>query len=84
LIFVFSGVINASEKCNSTPEKCTNLTCVRDCIDSIDAEIVNLIGQRLSYVKRAGEIKGKNISIHDQKREDQILEKVGLLAEEQG
>ena len=81
---MFSSVINASEKCSSMPKKCSNLTCVRECIDSIDAQIVNLIGQRLSYVKRAGEIKGKNIPIHDQKRENQILEKVGFLAEKQG
>jgi isochorismate pyruvate lyase len=84
LFFSLSGVIYASEKCDSKPEKCTNLTCIRDCIDSIDTQIVDLIGQRLSYVKRAGEIKGKNIPIHDQKRENQILEKVSLLAEKQG
>jgi len=84
LTFLFSGITNASGKCNSTPEKCTNLICVRDCIDSIDAQIVNLIGQRLSYVKKAGEIKGKNIPIHDQKRENEILAKVSLLAEKQG
>ncbi len=84
LLFVMSNTVNAAEKCDNKAEKCSNLTCVRNCIDSIDSQIVTLIGKRLAYVKRAGEIKNGTIPIHDQKRENQILKKVCLLAEKQG
>jgi cyclohexadienyl dehydratase len=65
-------------------QQCATLTCVREHIDSIDAQLVDLIGRRLSYVQRAGELKGSATAIHDQTREDKILKKVGLEAEKLG
>lgn len=57
-------------------EKCPTLTCVRKEIDIINHQIVTLMGQRLAYVRRAGELKSNVKSVHDQKREDQIIAKV--------
>ena len=57
-------------------DKCPTLTCVRKEIDMINHQIVTLMGQRLAYVRRAGELKTNVKSVHDQKREDQIIAKV--------
>jgi isochorismate pyruvate lyase len=63
---------------------CKNLTCVRDNIDSINAKIVRLLGERLQYVKRAGELKKNVKSVHDQKRENEILHSVSMQAKKLG
>ncbi len=65
-------------------QQCNNLKCVRKGIDQINAGIVKLIGQRLAYVKRAGELKKGTKSVHDQKREDAILSAVSLQAQKEG
>jgi chorismate mutase len=57
-------------------ERCSNLDCVRQNIDVIDSQLVLLLGQRLAYVKRAGELKGPQRPVHDQARESVILNKV--------
>ncbi len=74
----------ATEKCNENATQCTSLIEVRESIDVIDAQLVKLIGKRLAYVKKAGEIKSGSVSVHDQSRENKILKRVGLLAEQQG
>ena len=63
---------------------CKDLTCVRDNIDSINAKIVRLLGERLQYVKRAGELKKNVKSVHDQKRENAILQSVSKQAKKLG
>lgn len=65
-------------------QDCQTLSCVRNNIDLLDHELVQLIGKRLAYVKRAGEIKGHKKPIHDQAREDKILLEVGKQAEKAG
>ena len=50
----------------------------------IDQKIVTLIGQRLRYVKRAGQLKKHQLKIHDQARENKILTLVGNQAKQQG
>jgi len=45
---------------------------------------VKLIGKRLAYVKRAGELKKNINSVHDQKRENSILASVARQAEQEG
>lgn len=62
---------------------CANLNCVREQIDSVDKKLVDLIGQRLAYVKQAGVIK-KGKPVHDTGREKQILTKVRDQAKEAG
>lgn len=65
-------------------KNCLNLICVRNNIDTIDSQIVKLIGLRLAYVKRAGELKKGKQAIHDPARENQIILKVTQLALENG
>lgn len=65
-------------------QHCQNLICVRNNIDSIDTQIVTLIGERLSYVKRAGELKKGKRSVHDQARENKILNQVAKQAQAVG
>ena len=73
------------EESNLTQAKnCPNLICVRNNIDTIDSEIVKLIGLRLTFVKRAGELKKGKQAIHDQARENQIILKVTQLASKDG
>ncbi len=64
--------------------RCQTLNCVRNNIDLVDMKIVNLMGARLTYVKRAGELKKHQKSLHDQSRENEILKKVGQQAEKAG
>lgn len=63
--------------------QCQSLHCVRVGIDQINAKIVTLLGQRLRYVARAGELKGRKHPVHDPKREAIILQAVMQQAKEQ-
>lgn len=69
---------------DSQVQQCKDLMCVRKNINQIDSQIVNLLGQRLQYVKHAGELKKNVKSVHDQARENVILSTVGKQAEQQG
>ena len=69
---------------NTSARACQTLICVRKNIDVIDTKIVKLIGFRLTYVRRAGELKKNTASIHDQARENKVLKKVTYQAEKAG
>lgn len=70
---------------NLTPASdCQTLECVRNNIDNVDKQIIALIGDRLTYVKRAGELKKHTASVHDQARENKILQTVSQQAENAG
>ena len=86
LIFIGSTVIaaNSTALSNTSTQTCQMLTCVRKNIDLIDTKIVKLIGLRLTYVKRAGELKKNTFSIHDQARENRVLANVTNQAEKAG
>lgn len=88
IIFAFAGnaiAANNTQNLKRMPaQNCQTLACVRNNIDLIDAEIVNLMGSRLAYVKRAGELKKGQKSIHDPERENKILLKVADQAEKAG
>lgn len=55
---------------------CQTMRCVRKNIDAIDSTMVKLIGTRLSYVKRAGELKKGRQPVYDPLREKKILQSV--------
>ncbi len=90
LILLVFCVVNIATAQAATPvtsvtsANCPTLTCVRQHIDNIDQQIVKLLGQRLAYVKRAGELKAQQKSIHDQAREDTILQTVAQQAKANG
>jgi chorismate mutase len=92
LIFIFTFFLSTSgfaakpqdQKITSTAEKCKTLKCVRKNIDNLDAQIVTLIGKRLNYVKRAGELKKNQSLVYDPGRENRILNKVGQQTKNEG
>src|SRR5262245_59811430 len=83
-ITIFFIMANISFASVTPADKCATLQCVRKNIDSIDQKLVKLIGERLTYVKRAGELKKNAKSIHDQSRENKILKSVGKQAQQTG
>ena len=60
------------------------MPCVRQKIDGINTKIVNLIEERLQYVKRAGELKKNTQAVNDPNRNLAILRAVGMAAEQAG
>lgn len=81
-IFVISSAANATTVTTTT--NCQSLSCLRKQIDIVDKQIVDLLGLRLSYVKKAGELKKNRKSIHDCAREKEILDQVKIQAINQG
>ena len=79
-----SSTVFASTPALLPAEQCQTLTCVRHHIDIIDANMVMLVGQRLTYVKRAGELKQGKQAVHDAAREQQILMRITQLAKAAG
>lgn len=79
----FASVVNTSTILTPA-SKCQTLECVRNNIDNVDKQIIALIGDRLTYVKRAGELKKHTVSVHDQARENKILQTAGQQAENVG
>jgi chorismate mutase-like protein len=56
---------------------------LRESIDRIDRQIVQLLAERLELVKRVGEIKrGHGLNVHDPARERDLLDKVAKAAPE--
>lgn len=68
-----------------TPQECSSIDQVRDCIDAIDAEIIQLLGKRFHYVKRVVDFKEKTPeAIIAQERKDAVLRERRRMAEENG
>lgn len=68
----------------ASPQELTTLEQVRDAINDIDAQLVELIAQRQGYVLRAGELKGDATKVVDEERMQQILETAATQAESAG
>ncbi len=67
------------------PEKCQNIQEIREAIDSIDEEIIKLIGKRFSYVKEIVKFKNKDRdSIVAKDRYNEVIENRRMLAVENG
>lgn len=66
-----------SYKVNKQPSECTNITEVRDEIDSIDYEILKLLGLRFEYVKEVVKYKDKtaNSIVAAERREAVIAQR---------
>ena len=63
---------------------CTNMDEVRDEIDRIDIALVDLIGERFSYVDRAWQFKRSPAEARVPWRIQQVIDKVRARAEHQG
>jgi isochorismate pyruvate lyase len=55
-------------------ENCTNLTELRECVDKIDEQIIDLIAQRNSYIKQAATFKNSVDEVKSQDRIDQVID----------
>ncbi|CAN5782825.1 isochorismate lyase [soil metagenome] len=66
------------------PEDCESIYNVREAIDSLDRQIVGLIGQRARYVKVAARFKTGEKSVRAPERQKTMLEERRRWAEEEG
>lgn len=66
------------------PEDCTSIEEVRHGIDTLDREIVRLIGSRSRYVKAAAKFKGSEAGVRAPERQKAMLETRRRWAEEVG
>lgn len=67
------------------PEKCENIVEIREAIDHIDKEIIELIGRRFNYVKEIVKFKDKDKdSIIAKDRYNEVIENRRSLAVENG
>ncbi len=68
-----------------SPKECITIDEVRNCIDTIDEQIIKLLALRFNYVKATVPFKDKTeAGIIAQERKDAVLKSRRLLAEEQG
>ena len=66
------------------PEDCESIEDVRRAIDTLDREIIHLIGRRASYVERAAHFKTGEVSVRAPERQRTMLEARRRWAEENG
>ncbi|MGB3681545.1 MAG: isochorismate lyase, partial [Rubrobacteraceae bacterium] len=56
------------------PEDCTGMEDVREAMDTLDREIIHLIGQRSGYVRAAAKFKTGEASVKAPERQKAMLE----------
>jgi isochorismate pyruvate lyase len=66
------------------PEDCTSIEEVRHSIDTLDRQIVRLIGSRSRYVKAAASFKTSDASVRAPERQKAMLEERRRWAQEEG
>jgi isochorismate pyruvate lyase len=68
-----------------SPQECQSIQEVRECIDTIDNQIIELIAQRFEYVKAVVPFKEKTVdAIIAKERKDQVLRERRELAQKHG
>ena len=68
-----------------SPSECSSIEEVRECIDIIDSQIIELLATRFEYVKAVVPFKEKTIDgIIAIERREQVLKERRLLAEKHG
>ena len=66
------------------PENCTSMADVRTGVDSIDRQIVTLLGQRFRFMDAAARIKPERGHVRDEPRKAQVIDNARRAAEECG
>lgn len=59
-----------------SPENCSNMAQVRECVDAIDRDLVALLARRFDYMDAAARIKSDRQSVRDEARKAQVLSNV--------
>lgn len=67
-----------------TPQQCESLAEVREQIDRLDAQIVQLLAERGGYVLAAARFKANPAEVRAPQRVEQVIARVRALAEAQG
>ena len=65
-------------------DRCLTMAEVRSGVDSLDCEIVALIGERFRYMDAAARIKASRDAVRDEARKAQVLGNVLALADRHG
>jgi isochorismate pyruvate lyase len=66
------------------PAKCNDMTQVRAGVDSIDAQLVELLTVRFAYMDAAARIKTERSAVRDEVRKQQVLANVKAAARSAG
>lgn len=67
-----------------TPDECQNMTDIRAEIDTIDHQVIKLLGQRFAYVKAASKFKTNETSVKAPSRFQAMLQQRRVWAQEEG
>ncbi len=66
------------------PDDCQNMTEVRAGVDTVDAEMMRLLGRRFAYMNAAARIKADRDLVRDEARKEQVLDNAEANASAQG
>ena len=58
------------------PAKCNDMTEVRAGVDSVDAQLVELLAVRFAYMDAAARVKAERSAVRDEARKQQVLKNV--------
>ena len=73
-----------SEQKFKNAENCQTMGDVRQSIDSLDEQLLDLLAKRITYIERAAQIKTSINSIRDDERIEAIIAKRSAQAQEHG
>ena|SRR5688572_10872652 len=65
------------------PAACQTMAEVRNGIDSVDRQLVGLLGERFRYMDAAARIKSDRDAVRDEQRKAEVLANVRSLADEE-
>jgi isochorismate pyruvate lyase len=75
---------NKGKHIMKAPDECTNIQEIREAIDSLDHEIITLLGERYKYVKTIVKFKTDEASVKAPDRVAAMIQKRRAWAEEAG
>jgi isochorismate pyruvate lyase len=70
------GAAMSSTSSPIEPAKCNDMTEVRAGVDSVDAQLVELLAVRFAYMDAAARIKTERNAVRDEARKQQVLKNV--------
>lgn len=66
------------------PPHCETMTEVREGVDEVDRQLVELLALRFGYMDAAARIKANKSDVRDEKRKAQVIDNAASLAEKYG
>ncbi|WP_082127249.1 chorismate mutase [Calothrix sp. 336/3] len=66
------------------PEECRNIQEIRECLDTIDQQIISTLAQRFSYVQAAAKFKNNPQDVQAADRVETMLKQRRIWAEDRG